>query len=73
MPVGKVHDKKRRNLKTNNTPANICMYLVNNGNTGTMYEICSMLITQTPEQQRHGGRSGVFILEQILQSALVFP
>ena len=43
-----------------NTPAGISLLKVNNGNTRSMYEICSKLTMRTSER-RHWRRSGVFI------------
>ena len=53
-------------LKQVYSPAGIYLFKVNNGNTRTMFEICSKLTIKTPER-RQLRRSGVFIVnfEQI--------
>ena len=53
-------------------PAGIYSFKVNNGNTWTMREICSMLIIKAPERSQWR-RPGVFVnFEQILHIALLF-
>ena len=59
-------------------PAGICLLKVNNGNTRTMFEICSKLTIKTPEKYqlpRQWRLSGVFIVnfKHISHIVLVFP
>ena len=59
--------------ETNKNPADICLLKISNGNTRTMFMICSKLTKKTPEQH-HWRRSGLFIVnfEQISHIFLCF-
>ena len=43
--------KRQKNYKAN-TPANICMFKVNNRNTRKRCKICSELTIKTPERRK---------------------
>ena len=62
-----------RKLPFNGFSTGIYSVKANNGNTFTMYEICSKLTIRTPEEN-HWHRSGVFTVnsEQISYIVLVF-